>query len=209
VNVPELVTQAGVTFGIVVLAAMIGLVIVVRMRSLSQRILDWFLARLRFLPAKVIRARWGELVEGLAPLIQLKSGLSVIFWTLAAWFCSISIYMFSMLAFKPDARPVEAVFIIVALALAITIPSSPGFIGVFQYVGQQALVLPFAGRYSESQALAITMTSYLIYYVFTTGLGVIALWKVGESFGSLWRRVFNRQPAAGADSISAGPSENP
>ncbi len=209
VNVPVLVAQAGVTFGIIVLLAIVGLVIVVRMRTLSQRLLDWFLNRLHFLPAQAVRARWGELVEGFAPLVQLKSGLAVIFWTLVAWFFSISIYFFAMLAFKPDARPVEAVFIVVALALAITIPSSPGFIGVFQYAGQQALVLPFAGRYTESEALAVTMTAYLVYYVFTTGLGVIGLWKVGESFGSLWRRVFKSQPAVESGSISAGSKENP
>jgi len=207
VNVPPLVTQAGVTFGILVLAAVIGLVVVVRLRTLSERLLDWLLARLSFLPAAAIRARWGELVEGLAPLVRLRSGLSVILWTLISWFFSILIYYLVFLSFKPDARLIEAVFIVVALALAITIPSSPGFIGVFQYAGQQALVLPFGARYSQSEALAITMTAYLVYYIITTGLGVMALWKVGESFGSLWRLVTNRQPKTGKEELTSSGSE--
>ena len=36
-----------------------------------------------------------------------------------------------------------------------TVPSSPGFIGVFQLVGQQALVAPFPERYTPSAALSI------------------------------------------------------
>lgn len=209
VNVPPAVTRAGITFGLVTLAALITLVVIVRMRAFSERLLAWVLSHLRFLPGPAIQERWSELVEGLAPLVRLKSGLSVAAWTVISWFFSVLIYIFVMMAFRPDVRLVEALFVIVALALAITIPSSPGFIGVYQYAGQQALVLPFAGRYTESEALAIIMTVYLVYYVFTTALGMVALWKLGETFGGLWRRVFERPPKTGDPAVTGGSSENP
>jgi len=192
-QVPALVSQAGVTFGILVLVALIGLWFVVRFRPLSERMLAAILARLTFLPGAAIQARWGELVEGLSPLTRLNTGLSAIIWTLISWFFSISIYWCVLKSFQSDARVVEAVFIVVALALAITVPSSPGFIGIFQYVGQQALVLPFGDKYTESNALAITLTSHLVYYIMTTGIGLIALTMVGESFANLGKLITSQQ----------------
>jgi uncharacterized membrane protein YbhN (UPF0104 family) len=192
-QVPPLVVQAGLTFGALVLAAVVTLWLVVRFREASQRLLDRLLVRLTFLPRQAIQARWGELVEGLAPLTHLRSGSAAVLWTVISWILSITIYMLVMLAFEPDATLLEAVFIVVALALAITVPSSPGFIGVFQYVGQQALVLPFGGKYDASTALAITLTAHLVYYVVTSVLGLLGLWQIGESFAKLGQMVFAKQ----------------
>ncbi len=192
-DVPELVSDAGLTFGAIVLVALIALWFVVRFRQLSERWLQAILRRFKFLPAAAIQARWGELVDGLAPLTHWRSGLLAVFWSLVSWIFSISIYWFTMRAFTPDPTAVEAIFIVVALALAITVPSSPGFIGVFQYVGQQALVLPFHGKYDPSSALAITLTSHLVYYLITTGLGVVGLWKIGASFARIGERIMARR----------------
>jgi len=171
----------------------VALWLVVRFREASQRLLDRLLVRLTFLPRQAIQARWGELVEGLAPLVNLRSGSAAVLWTVIAWIFSISIYMLVLLSFQSNATVLEAVFIVVALALAITVPSSPGFIGVFQYVGQQALVLPFGGKYDESTALAITLTAHLIYYLITSGLGLLGLWQSRASFARLGQLVFSRQ----------------
>lgn len=192
-QVPRLVIDAGMTFGIIVLVALAALWFVVKFRPFSERILQTILARLKFLPAEAVMSRWRELVDGLAPLTRARTGLLVVFWTIVAWFFSTGIYWFVLHAYKPDATVVEAVFVVVALALAITVPSSPGFIGVFQYVGQQALVLPFGNKYDMSTALAITLTSHLIYYLITTGLGLVALWQFGESFANLGRMITARQ----------------
>jgi uncharacterized membrane protein YbhN (UPF0104 family) len=192
-KVPALVIDAGTTFGVLILVALIGLWIVVKFRDFSDRILQAILARLKFLPAQAVMARWHELVDGLAPLTRFKSGTRVVFWTIVSWFFSWGIYWFVMRAYQPDNTVVEALFMVVALALAITVPSSPGFIGVFQYVGQQALVLPFGGKYNPSNALAITLVAYLVYYLFTSGLGVAGLWQVGQSFTNLGKLITARQ----------------
>ncbi|HVN56291.1 MAG TPA: lysylphosphatidylglycerol synthase transmembrane domain-containing protein [Anaerolineaceae bacterium] len=196
-QIPPLISRAGLTFGAIVVVALIVLAIVVRFRSFGERVLSAFLKRLPFLPANAIMGRWRELVDGLAPLLRWRSAGAAIFWTIAAWACSLSIYWFVMRAFQPDATWIEAIFIIVTLALAISIPSSPGFIGVFQYAGQQALVLPFAGKYSDSTALAITMVAWLVYFVITTLLGMVALWQMGESFSKIGRLISSRASKPG------------
>lgn len=198
-RVPELVSRSGLVFGSIVLVALIVLWLIVRFRTLSDRIVRAVLERLKFLPGEALLARWSELVEGLTPLLSLRVLLGAIFWTVAAWFFSLAIYYCSMKAFQPDATVIESIFVVVTLALAITLPSSPGFIGVFQLAGQQALVLPFAGKYTPSNALAIILTAWLIYYVITTLFGVIALWQMGESFGKLGRLITSRSTPAKKD----------
>ncbi len=108
-------------------------------------------------------------------------------------------------AFQPLARPVEAAFVVAALSLAITVPSSPGFIGVFQWVGQQALVLPFGAKYDLASALAITLTAHLVYYLLTTALGVIGLWRFGQSFAQLGRVISSWRSAVRCQRSAARP----
>jgi uncharacterized membrane protein YbhN (UPF0104 family) len=79
------------------------------------------------------------------------------------------------------------------LSFAVTVPSSPGFIGIFQLAGQQALVLPFGSKYEATNALAITLTAHLIYYLLTTLLGIVGLWQLGESFAKLGRMIKSKK----------------
>src|ERR1044071_4658484 len=44
-------------------------------------------------------------------------------------------------------------------------------------------------------ALAITIDSHLVYYAFITALGVIELWRLGESFLNLERVITVGHPA--------------
>jgi uncharacterized membrane protein YbhN (UPF0104 family) len=90
-------------------------------------------------------------------------------------------YFCSTRAFNEQGALLEAAFLVVAISLAITVPSSPGFVGVFQLVGQQALALPFGAKGDVASALAITLAAHLTYYVLTTILGVLATWRVGGS----------------------------
>ena len=77
----------------------------------------------------------------------------------------------------------------VTLSFAVAVPSSPGFVGIYQLAGQQALVLPFGAKYDPSIAFAITLTAHMAYFIPTTLLGVAGLWRLGESFFSLGRSL--------------------
>jgi uncharacterized protein (TIRG00374 family) len=188
-NVPPLVKRTGIILGALSLAANILLLLAVRFGSQSERVLKYVCNRIRFLPTEAIVGRWRELIIGFTPLTQPKLALQGIGWALAAWAASITTYWCVLRAFQHDASIVEASFMVVALAFAVTVPSSPGFLGVFQLVGQQALVLPFGAKYGPTSAMAITMAGYLIYYLLTTVLGIIGLWQFGESFANVGRML--------------------
>jgi len=83
----------------------------------------------------------------------------------------------------------------VSLSLAVIVPSSPGFIGVFQFVGQQALVIPIGDKYSVSSALAITLLAQIVYFVLPTLFCITGLWRIGRSFNGLVQLVARRNVA--------------
>jgi len=72
----------------------------------------------------------------------------------------------------------------VVLGLAVSLPSAPGFIGIYQ----SAVVLVFALFLDrEDIAIAYAIVTHLIIYVFVILYGTYALVSQGMSLGSLYR----------------------
>ncbi len=188
-HVPAQAKQAGIAFGAVALTALLGMVLLVKFRRLGERVVHFICERISFLPTERILSIWRDLIGGIAIVSHPRIGLRAIVWSLINWSCGIGANWLILRAFKPDATLVEATFMLAAVCLAVTLPSSPGFIGIFQWVGQQALVLPFAARYDLTTALAITVTAHLVYYIPTTVLGVIGLSRFGTSLMTFRKSV--------------------
>jgi hypothetical protein len=115
---------------------------------------------------------------------------------------SIGIYACVLRSIQPEANLIEATFMVVALTFSLTVPSSPGHIGVFQLVGQQALVVPFPSKYTPASALAVALLSHLVFYLVTSGMGALGLWRLGTSLARLGAEArrpaeISRAPAAG------------
>ncbi len=105
---------------------------------------------------------------------------------------------------------VDAVFVTAALNLGVAIPSSPGFVGTYQWLGVSALALFGIGR-EEGLAFAICMQA--VWYVPTTIVGAVILvahakgaWRSGQvfDFGSSPARSSSRRRRGGAGSGRAG-----
>jgi uncharacterized protein (TIRG00374 family) len=192
-QVPQLMNRAALLFGLLSLIGLGILLLLVRLGPRSERFVRAVCSRLPLLPVEEIMLHWRELVRGFHPVTRRRVALRAVGWSLVTWAFSIAVYWSVLRAFQHDSRLVEAAFMMVALSFAVAVPSSPGFVGVFQLVGQQALVLPFGEKYTAASALAITLTAHLVYYLLTTSLGIIGLWRSGESFVNLGRvLVVNR-----------------
>ena len=101
-------------------------------------------------PGALLRAllpRWRELVNGQAPLSRPKVVIQPVLLAAGIWGLYVLACWCVLHSFRSDASVVEAAFMVIALWLAISLPSSSGFICVFQFAGQQALVLPFGDKY--------------------------------------------------------------
>jgi len=175
-EVPPAVTRTGQVFGMAVLAASVILVLLKQVRKFGN--LNGFLSH-----------RWSEYINGINIITQPGIALSVLLLSLTAWIFSMCMYWCIILCFQPRATIVEATFMVVALSFAVALPSTPGCIGIFQLIGQQALVIPFGDKYTAGSALCIALTAHLTYYLFSTLLGVIGLWQLGSSFPDLNRAL--------------------
>jgi uncharacterized protein (TIRG00374 family) len=136
-----------------------------------------------------------DIIRGLAIVASPRAAVEILAWSAAIWAGSVLSFLFSIWSVVMQGSTLEAAFAVASLSVGISLPSSPGFIGVFQLVGQQALAQPFPERYSLSSALAITIIAHLAYYIPTTILGAFGLARLGMSFGSL-KRVSDDQAAA-------------
>jgi hypothetical protein len=188
-TVPIEVKQTGLLFGAIAVVGLIIIFSLVKLGPWSETLLRRLVSR--FLPryADAIVARWVELVRGLSVLTRPSVGIPAVGWSILAWLTSLSFQWFVLLAFQSRAGLVEAAFMVATLSLAIAVPAGPGFIGVYQWVGQQSLVIPFPNLYTTTRALGVAITAHLAYYISTTSLGVAGLWYFGQSFMGLRQRL--------------------
>ena len=184
-RVPSAIIKPGQIFGALVLLGILLIILLARFKETSFALINRICAAFPALPKAMILARWAELIEGLAPLLRGPVAFRVIVLSLLSWLFSGAVFYCAIRVFQPAGLVLEALFMMISLSLAVIVPSSPGFIGVFQLVGQQALVIPFGEKYSVSSALAITLIAHIVYYILSTLLGIIRLWRIGQSFTDL------------------------
>jgi uncharacterized protein (TIRG00374 family) len=184
VDVPG-AARLGMIVGLIVCAGMFGLYLLARNQI---RLLNWF---------NLLGKRWPRLIEigrdrlasfltGLSPLTDFKRFLRVLLWIASSWGLAIVSHYLILLAFIPQATFLWIVFSISVAMIGIALPSSPGFIGVYEaaYVG----ALSVFGVAYES-ALAFALVDHAIYIVVTGVLGTTALIREGQSLAQLFRKV--------------------
>ncbi len=201
---PPVMHQAGLSFGALVLLGLGVLLVVVRLGRSGEWLARALWTWLPWYPAEHLTRYGRELVRGFSPLARWSVAGRAVGWSLGTWACLLAAFWSALCAFQPDGRVVEAAVMMVAISFAVAVPSSPGFVGVFQFVGQQALVIPFGGKYDAAHALAITLTTHILFYCLTTTLGVIGLWRLGGSFVHLGRILTKREPARHGQPLPGG-----
>ena len=136
------------------------------------------------------RDKLDNFLNGLTALREVSKFLKVFFWILLAWAFNISWYAVLLSAFHIELNLISVVFVIGAIALGVSAPSSPAFIGVFEAAAVGALAL-FGIDYNLSLAYAVTAHS--VYFVITVVFGAYALGKDGQSLGGVYRGLRSRQ----------------
>lgn len=72
----------------------------------------------------------------------------------------------------------QSLLFLAALGLSSAIPSTPGYIGVYQFVAVAVLV-PFG--FSRADALAYILISQILNYVLVSFWGLLGLWRINKS----------------------------
>jgi hypothetical protein len=177
--------QIALIVGTVVLMGLALLYLLARNRC-------WALAQLERLEARWPRlARFGHerlaaFLSGLETLTSPGRFLRVFGWLFSTWAAAAIVQYWVLRSFYPQARLVHAAFGLAVSALGVAVPSSPGYIGVYEaaWVGALALFeIPF------STAFAHALTTHLYYVIITGIFGILGLADRGERLGQVFARV--------------------
>lgn len=137
--------------------------------------------------APVVGARWEEFVRGFAALGSPRRLIAVLGWTLAYWLMqSLSVAMW-ILAFGFNLPWYAAVAVLVVTVLGTAIPSSPGYVGTYDYFSVRALSLFGIGG---ETAVSFALVSHAVAVVPICLLAAVVL-----AVEALHRRTAGAPPA--------------
>ncbi len=71
----------------------------------------------------------------------------------------------------------QALILLSALGLSSALPSTPGYVGIYQFIAVTVLI-PFG--FSKSEGLAYILISQVIGYIIISVLGLIGLWQINH-----------------------------
>ena len=211
--VPDWMVRSGLIVGVVALAAVVLFVVLVRRREWTLRLLGrilralhwpdgetmtrfWarlaartrlrFLARLPWLDRPQLERMAGSLIDGLSGITTLKQGPPLVLFSIAIWVVISGFYWVALLAFDAAQPPVVGLAVSSVTALGMTVPSSPGFIGVFEALALATLAL---FGMEATTALAYAVAAHLIVYILYTLLGVISMQQQNLTYTEIQRRI--------------------
>ena len=111
-------------------------------------------------------------------LLQVLVGMAV------SWGIALAFQYLLLRVFIPDARLAWAAFALGAVAVGVSVPSSPGNIGLYE--GSITLALSACGV-DPSLAFTYALTSHIINLGVTTGFGVYGLVREGVRLKDVWQ----------------------
>jgi uncharacterized protein (TIRG00374 family) len=184
--------HAAVVAGVMTAVVIVGIVIVVLFGEKLESVVEAVITRLVPRHADAFVRRWRELHGALAVMREPLIAVPAVLGALTVWGLTVVLQWTVLRAFQPSAGMLDAALLVGVVSIAAAIPAAPGAIGTYQWVGQQALTLPFPALYTMSSALAIALVSHAASYIFSSILGVIGLWYFGVSLAAF-------KPAIGYD----------
>lgn len=142
-------------------------------RSLPESVREIALGLLRKLASGLHVLRDGRTLAGVL-------ALSCLIWSL-----EVVVYVGVADALGLDTSYLGLALVMAILTLGLTVPSAPGFVGVFE-----VLVIPALGilGVARDEAAAFALLLHLIHYLPGTILGAVAALQAGVGFRDLWRR---------------------
>ncbi|MCE1252648.1 MAG: flippase-like domain-containing protein [Anaerolineae bacterium] len=173
-NLPDVLITATRSMAVVGLIALVGILLAPRL----EKQIKWVINKIP-LPEKIKQPLISFLERFLLGMHSLQNpvrllsflGFSAVIWSLDAVSATLVGAAFNMSISVP-----LAFIILAALGLSSAIPSTPGYVGVYQFVAV-AVLTPFG--YSKSDALVFILSYQLLSYVFTGFWGLMGFWKLG------------------------------
>jgi len=210
---PQWMVRSGLIVGIVAVVAVVLFVVLVRQQAWTLRFLDRLLAALHWPNKDTMTGFWARLalrthlrflaglpwadrsevgnvaaslIGGFSGITTLRLGPPLVLWSIAIWAVISAYYWVVLLAFDSAQPFVAGLAICSVTALGMTIPSSPGFIGVFEFLGRETMVL-FGMK--PGPALSYALVAHAIVYVVYTLLGLVSMFQQNLTYSEIQKRI--------------------
>jgi uncharacterized protein (TIRG00374 family) len=157
---------------------------------------DWLLnlwrratKRVRLLGRPGAEEGFRSALEGLAILRRGEVALGALGWSTVVWACNLGTFYLVMQALAMNLPWSAAGLTVSVVALSMIIPSSPGYVGVFE----EGVILSLGLLAVEREtALAYALLVHALTYVVPSLWGLIGLWQESLSFSSLRQHLARR-----------------
>lgn len=193
VDLPPLMMRSLQALGLFALAAAGVLVLI---SYWKERLMRWghaILGKTKLLDRPAIYSAIEHLIDGFAAL-RGRLGLLQMVLSVLAWGGVIVMAWTAAKAVNLDAPITAIIMAVVITTLGMLVPSSPGYIGVFEYLTTVALA-PFG--VPKEEALTFAIVWHGVNYLTLCMAGLIALWVHGTSLGQAVSRFRARGVEAG------------
>ena len=212
-DLPDWMVRSGMIVGAAALIAVVLFVVLVRRKEWSLRLIDGILrvlhwpshARMvRFWARLAERTRlsfladlpWadrddlgkmaGSLIDGFSGITTPRLGLPLLFWSVLIWALIAAYYWIVLLAFEPGQPYIAGVAVSSITALGMTIPSSPGYIGVFEFLTRETMIL---FGMAPDPALGYALVAHAFVYVVLSLLGLAGMVQQNTTYAEIQERI--------------------
>jgi glycosyltransferase 2 family protein len=196
VNLPPEMMHGAQALGVM---ALLGAAAMILLSYWKERLLRWahaLLRHIRFLDRPPVYSALEHLVDGFA-MLRSRVGLAVIGLAMVSWVGVVGLGWAAAKVFGLSVPVTATAFAVVLTSLSQLLPSTPGYIGVFQLAAKMAL-LPLGVPVAMAEIYAFGWWA-LSYVTLTIG-GLVAMWVHGISFQQVmnWRQKQAKNAASEA-----------
>jgi len=188
IALPVAVVRPALGVGLVAIVAVLLLLLVASHRERSLALFHSLLQRRHFPGREKVRGVVDSVVDGLASLGSLRTAAGVLAWSVVIWLGAALQFHLVMWATDLSLPFAAALTALCLTSLGMVVPSSPGYVGVFESLTIIALSLFGVGR---DQALGYALVLHAFGYLVLGILGLAGLWVEGYSYAGL-REVMRR-----------------
>jgi hypothetical protein len=158
---------------VLVAIAVIGVGLMFRFAGAIERRLEGWTERLPPLPRRLLREGGGGFLRGVRGLGEPRVLIPTLCWSALVWLTAAAGFSAGALALEIDAPLIPLGFAAtVIVAVAVSVPSAPGFIGVF-WAGSE-IALDLFGV-PKSMGFTFGVLNWLVQMVVICGLGMWSL----------------------------------
>jgi uncharacterized protein (TIRG00374 family) len=189
VPLPSWIRQSALVMAPIFLCLFAIILALAYQRKRTLAVVRFFVERVPRLDAERLLAPLDSALSGFDALGSLRSNLLLWGWSIAVWATSGLFMLLVMFAFHIDAPPAAAFLLLCVTSLGMTVPSSPGYIGVYHWLVVSTLQIFGVER---ELALSFAFAVHALTFVPLTLIGIFYMVRENYSLQTIEQEALTK-----------------